>query len=73
MHLEDSFASCETGENMFWYLTLGLVASCWYLLEKYVKVPYEKSEPPLIPSSFPYVGHLIGILRHGSKYYSEIR
>lgn len=30
------------------------------------------NEPPVIPTSIPYVGHLVGMMRHRSLYYSKI-
>lgn len=30
-------------------------------------------EPPYVPQKLPYVGHLLGVLRHGTKYYDRIR
>ena len=60
-------------EVMFWYFTLGLVVACWYLLDRFLHVPHDKAEPPLVPYHVPWIGHLLGILQRGSNYYSDIR
>lgn len=45
----------------------------WYLLD-YLYVPKQlPNEPPLLSHPIPYVGHIIGLLRHGTKYYELTR
>ena len=29
-------------------------------------------EPPFIPSTIPFIGHAIGLFRHGTRYYSKL-
>ena len=58
---------------MLWYIVLGLLAIAGLLVKQFTHGPHDKSEPPLIPSRIPGIGHLLGILRHGALYYSEIR
>src|ERR1700761_7461589 len=29
-------------------------------------------EPPLIPSAIPYIGHLLGMLRQGGRYFGQL-
>ena len=31
------------------------------------------SEPPVVASSIPYIGHILGLLRHGTRYYQITR
>ena len=31
------------------------------------------SEPPVVTSSIPYIGHILGLLRHGTRYYQITR
>lgn len=31
------------------------------------------NEPPVVKSFIPYVGHIIGLIRHGTRYYQELR
>lgn len=42
-----------------------------HLLGRFLMLPHDPKEPPLIPSRIPFIGHVIGLLRHGSGYYSE--
>ena len=50
---------------------LALAAVCY--LNYYYMPKHAMNEPPIVPSSIPYVGHIIGLLRHGSRYYQITR
>lgn len=54
-------------------VVVAIAVACSLLLQKFINVPHHAQEPPLIPHSIPYVGHLLGILRDGTQYYSKIR
>lgn len=58
---------------MAWIVAIILTIGCWLLLEKSANISHNVKEPPLIPQSVPYVGHLLGMLRDGSRYYTKIR
>ena len=58
---------------MAWLMVLVIALSCWILLEKFLSLSHDAKEPPIIPQTLPYVGHLLGMLRHGSRYYTQIR
>jgi hypothetical protein len=34
---------------------------------------WSPDEPPLIPSSLPYIGHAVGMLREGGRYFRVLR
>lgn len=34
---------------------------------------YDPKEPPVLPQRLPYLGHLIGLWRHGLSYYRTLR
>ncbi|KAI1840431.1 hypothetical protein JX266_013358 [Neoarthrinium moseri] len=55
-------------------LTLTTVAACvgFYIICRSFGLPHDANETRLIPSSFPIVGHVIGMIRHGSGYYDII-
>ena len=55
-------------------LVLAIVsATTWYALD-YFYVPKQlPNEPPLIGHYIPYIGHIIGLIRHGTRYYQIIR
>lgn len=58
---------------MAWLIAFGIAFGCWLLLENYLNISHDAKEPPLIPQSVPYVGHLLGMLWDGSRYYTKIR
>ncbi|KAI0002684.1 hypothetical protein F4779DRAFT_126832 [Xylariaceae sp. FL0662B] len=43
----------------------------YYTLKYYMSLTHSPSEPPLIPSNIPFVGHLIGMIRHGAGFYGK--
>lgn len=56
------------------FLTLAAAAKAsWYLLD-YLYIPrHLPNEPPAVRPWIPYIGHIIGLLLHGTKYYEIIR
>ena len=53
-------------------LPFALVATVLLALYHYSQPRYDPKEPPVIPSTIPYVGHIIGLLRHGTKYFEDL-
>lgn len=48
-------------------------AGTWYLLD-YLFIPeHLPNEPPLVGSEIPYIGHVLGLLQHGTKYLETTR
>jgi hypothetical protein len=43
------------------------------LLIQYLSPQHEDQEPHLIPQRVPYVGHVLGLARHGITYYLNTR
>ena len=58
---------------MSWLIVLAIVVLAWFGWEKYETFSHSEKEPPLIPQKIPFFGHLIGLLRHGSRYYAKVR
>lgn len=60
-------------ETMIFLLlqVIGIAVLVSHLLGRFLMLPHDPKEPPLIPSRIPFIGHVIGLLRHGSGYYSE--
>lgn len=54
--------------------TLGATsAAVWYLLD-YVYIPkHLPNEPPMLPSRIPYIGHIMGLAQHGTRYFEITR
>lgn len=56
------------------FLTLAAAAAAsWYVLDHLYIPRHLPDEPPAVRSSIPYLGHIIGLLRHGIKYYEITR
>ncbi|KAL2016806.1 hypothetical protein VTK56DRAFT_2975 [Thermocarpiscus australiensis] len=49
-----------------------VAATVFYLLSRFLTPPHNPKEPPLIRPKIPLIGHVIGLLRHGTGYYSRI-
>lgn len=45
----------------------------WYVLDHVYVPKHLSNEPPLLPSRIPYIGHIIGLLRHGTRYFEITR
>jgi hypothetical protein len=52
-------------------VVLALAAICF--LNYYWMPKHDANEPPVVSSSIPYVGHIIGLWQHGSRYYEFMR
>ena len=33
----------------------------------------DQLEPPVIPQKIPFLGHLLGLIRHGLRYFDHVR
>ncbi|KAI1821852.1 cytochrome P450 [Xylaria intraflava] len=53
-------------------VTLGLIVLCYYALSHFLGTTHDPNEPPLIRPKIPIIGHLVGMIRHGSGYYGSI-
>jgi hypothetical protein len=53
-------------------LAAGGVVIVFYLLIRFLTLPHDPQEPPLVRPKIPLIGHVIGLLRHGTKYYSDV-
>ena len=59
--------------TMAWIVVVVFAVACFLVLEKFANVSHDAKEPTLIPQPIPYIGHLLGMLWKGSRYYTEIR
>lgn len=50
-----------------------LTIAIWYALDYFYVPKLLVNEPPLVPHSIPYVGHILGLLRCGTRYYETMR
>ena len=51
---------------------LALITLC-YIFNYYYKPRHAANEPPVVSSRIPYVGHILGLLQQGTRYYQTIR
>ena len=63
----------ENTINLVILLLLLTFLSSWLVLDYLYAPKHHPKEPPVVPSSIPYIGHILGLLRHGSKYYQTTR
>ena len=51
-----------------------LTTITWFILDYYYAPKLLENEPPLVPHhSVPYIGHILGLLRYGTRYYELTR
>jgi hypothetical protein len=50
----------------------GVVSTLWLLLYGLQRVKKHRDEPPIIASTIPYVGHLLGMALFGGRYIKNI-
>jgi cytochrome P450 len=53
-------------------LTAIAVATLLTAAHRFLSIDYDSREPPLIKSKVPYIGHLIGLFKHGARYYDLV-
>lgn len=54
------------------YVSL-FTAVCWILCRGILHFTQDPKEPHMIPHTIPFLGHLGGLLRHGSRYFGMMR
>lgn len=54
-------------------LLLAFAAAIWIWALHVYAPSHDPWEPPVITSRIPFVGHIVGLLRHGTRYYQMKR
>ena len=49
------------------------IASLLYGINYFVAPRHHPDEPPVVSSRIPLIGHIIGLIWHGTGYYQKIR
>lgn len=49
------------------------VVFLWFWVNRIYQPIHSPKEPPLVAAPIPYIGHILGLLRHGTRYYQMIR
>ena len=63
----------EGTPNLISLFLLAAAIALWFVLDYLYAPRHETNEPPVVSSSIPYVGHILGLLRYGTKYYQITR
>lgn len=50
-----------------------LLSAIWVGLTFLLSPDRDSREPPVLGSSIPFIGHILGLLRHGTRYYEQTR
>ena len=54
-------------------LLLALTLALYRILVHFDRARSDPREPPVVSSKIPFFGHIIGLLRYGSRYFEIIR
>ena len=70
----ESWPTMESGLTFPLLLLLAAaIAAAWFALDYFCAPRLSEKEPPLVPHPVPYIGHILGLLRHGTRYYEMTR
>ncbi|KAJ9639925.1 hypothetical protein H2199_006158 [Coniosporium tulheliwenetii] len=53
-------------------LLLAVVVVVILVSRRFMQYRHDPREPPVVPARIPYVGHIIGLIRYGGKYFQMI-
>ena len=59
--------------NLLGLFSIAAVFLLWLVLDHLYAPKHLPGEPPVVSSSIPYIGHILGLLRHGTRYYQKTR
>ena len=54
-------------------VVVSIIGTVFVLANYFLGPKYDVREPPIIRPKVPLVGHIIGLLRHGLRYFEIIR
>ena len=57
----------------FWTVVALVITSGSYILLRVFQPKHHSQEPAVIPQGIPYIGHIVGIVKHGLGYYQVIQ
>lgn len=68
MALALTFQTLSATSLFIFTLLCFLIVSLYHFLGP----KYDPQEPPVIPQTIPYIGHIIGLLRYGHGYLEDL-
>ena len=56
-----------------WTLVALILAGVSFIFLRFCQPKHHPQEPVVIPQGIPYIGHVVGIIKHGLGYYQFIQ
>ena len=56
----------------FWTVVALVITTGLCILLRFLQPRHHSQEPAVIPQAIPYIGHIVGIVKHGLGYYQVI-
>ena len=50
-----------------------MISAIWLAVHLLYTPVHDPQEPPLVTSRVPFIGHILGLLRYGTRYYQMTR
>jgi hypothetical protein len=67
--IEVLFKECSTAVVVGLLVVVGI----WIFSRRALNYKYDSREPPIIHPKVPYIGHILGMYRHGAKYFGVVK
>ena len=61
------------GSGLILSLLAAAGTAAWYAVDYFCAPRLSSKEPPLLTHPIPYIGHILGLLQHGTRYYEMTR
>ena len=59
--------------NLITLFSVAAALLIWFVLDRRYAPKHSPREPPMVSSSIPYIGHILGLLQYGTRYYQKTR
>jgi hypothetical protein len=61
------------GQHRVAFIVSWVLITLLIVAKRFFAIEYDPREPPIISHPIPYVGHVIGMFRHGASYFDFIK
>lgn len=55
------------------HVALALLAAFFILMRRMLSADVAPQEPPLLKPKIPFIGHIIGLMKHEASYFSMLK
>jgi hypothetical protein len=55
------------------HVGLALLAAFFFLVQRMLSADVAPQEPPLLKPKIPFIGHIIGLMKHEASYFSILK